>query len=181
MNSTVAELELSNIGSTESKSLTPHTCFLTLVPVPNGIDPSCSYPKFLTECRDEESCTNCSLFALELDCEGCWVENITFAFNPQDECFWACGMVDVPTQPSWVAAPERRSCAKVEAPLHSSTPLQGSWVNGTTAVFKICRSSIGPRAIQYSAAVYCPDPCETCIPPPGPVFHGNITGSVTLP
>lgn len=166
------------IGTSSGRSMPAH-CTITPVPVPPGVDPPCVYLKHEAGCEWPPNCTECSLFALQLDCDSCWVEDITFWFDPQDECFFLCGLMFQPTAAPWTVPPSRnKSCRKDPLRMTTPNPNQPDWVSGGIMVFKICRSTVGTDTLKYLANVYCPDYNDPYAPP---IFHGSINGTVNLP
>lgn len=125
--------------------LVPHeVCTLTRVDVPDLIRVNCSNIIGVDGCPSED-CGFCTQIALKLDCDSCWVEDITFSFDPADECFAVCGLVALPTQPYWYVRPSRdRVCEKT--PVTLSSPNQYS----VTGLIKAQQSSRSAGALTTS-------------------------------
>lgn len=171
-------LQLLSIPESTETALVPHDCSLTPVAVPSGVDPSCSMISHQSPCTSGD-CDNCSLFALQLDCEDCWVEDITFSFDPSDECFFVCGVINLPTHPAWpVTSGRDRICGTTQTTLTSPNPNTSDWVDQGIGVFEICRTSTGSDTLNYMANVLCPNLND---PNGDPIPHGAITGTVSLP
>jgi hypothetical protein len=164
----------------EARLHIPDSCYLVQVTVPSGVDPTCtSNSTFDVGCEAPPNCSTCTKIALQLHCDGCWVENITFSFPGGNECFFVCGVIDLPTQSVWVAPANRdRRCSTNPETLTTPNPNQGDWANHGVGVFKFCRTGTGSTNVNYSADVYCPDLFNPLNPP---IFHGSITGVAVVP
>lgn len=159
----------------------PHDCYLEQVAFPD--------PPFRLGCGSDYAeypcslydCPNCYNFALKLHCDSCWIEDITFWFEPADECFVMCSKANAPNTPDLGIRPARaKTCSKLEAQFVDVVQgNSGSWANQVVMAFQICRGGVGPRTLHYSATVLCAD--YVTPPPPPPIPHTSITGTITLP
>ena len=98
------------------------------------------------------TCDNCKKFGLSLSCtDGCCVDFITFS---QDDgtCFTGCGILQIPTMPTWSQDRSGTDCTPAALKLSSNG---SDLCNGKTLIVKLCAS--GGTTLHYSAHYHCPD------------------------
>lgn len=118
-----------------------------------------SFPcQFIPEFPCFEPCTVCTTVGLKLDCPDCCIDSILLATD--DECFSACGILQIPTRATWVSSPITRMehCNSQKEMLTSDPDGPGPepatpWCHGEMLAIKVCAT--GPAKIGYAAYGNC--------------------------